>query len=90
VTWTDSSTNKEFWKMAYAIGDLLLTQMLTVTLKNGTVARGTFAGSNIQGNSKPPTGWKGTLMLVIPPETEFVQIDFLDIQSLEIDTQPAA
>ena len=71
--------------MAYAIGDLLATQMLTVTLKNGTVARGNYASSKIRRNSSPPDSWEGTLTLYILPEQKLVPIDFLDIESLEID-----
>jgi hypothetical protein len=85
VTWTDWSTTKEFWMTAHKIGDAFPPQMLTLTLKSGTVAQGTFAGSKIRGNtSMPPNSWEGTLTLVILPDNELVAVDYLDIQSVEI------
>lgn len=85
MTWTDWSTNKEFWSTAHTLGQVFPVQVLTVTLKSGTVAQGTFASMNIQGNSaNPPNSWEGTLRLSLLPDNELVAVDFLNIQSVEI------
>lgn len=71
--------------MYHALGQVFPVQVLTITLKGGTVAQGTFASMHMQGNSAaPPNSWEGTLKLSLLPDNELVAIDFLDIKSIEV------